>query len=103
MKEMIHSVRRGRHSDRGGAAPRETNMPLLGLRAFMAGVAVGWAGRAVAGSTRETLVRAVVAGYRARDDLRRAAVERWEWIEDLMAEGRIRYEESVGPHPPGAP
>jgi hypothetical protein len=61
----------------------------------MAGVAVGWAGRSVAGSTREGLVRLVVLGHEVRHDLRRAAVERWEWIEDLMAEGRIRYEESV--------
>jgi hypothetical protein len=70
-------------------------MPLLGLRAFVAGVAVGWAGRSVAGSTREALVRVVVLGHEVRRDLRRAVVERWEWIEDLMAEGRIRYEESV--------
>jgi hypothetical protein len=56
---------------------------------------VGWAGRSVAGSTREMLVRAVVLGHEVRNDLRRAVVERWEWIEDLMAEGRIRYEESA--------
>jgi hypothetical protein len=65
----------------------------------MAGVAVGWAGRSVAGSTREVLVRAVVLGHEVRNDLRRAVVERWEWIEDLMAEGRIRYEESVNGPP----
>ncbi len=76
-------------------------MPLLGLRAFAAGVAVGWVGRSAAGSTREALVRAVVAGHRLGDDLRRAAVEQFEWIEDLMAEGRIRYEEGerAGPDP----
>jgi hypothetical protein len=78
-------------------------MPLVGLRAFVAGVAVGWAGRAVAGSTRETLVRLVVAGHAARTDLQRAVAERWEWIEDLMAEGRIRYEESVARGEGGAP
>ncbi len=71
-------------------------MPILGVRAFMAGVAVGWAGRSVAGSTREGLVRLVVLGHEVRHDLRRAAVERWEWIEDLMAEGRIRYDEKGG-------
>jgi hypothetical protein len=75
-------------------------MALVGLRAFAAGVAVGWAGRSVAGSTREALVRAVVAGHQVRNDLRRAVVERLEWIEDLMAEGRIRYEESVGEREP---
>jgi hypothetical protein len=62
----------------------------------MAGVAVGWAGRSVAGSTREGLVRLIVLGHEVRHDLRRTAVERWEWIEDLMAEGRIRYDEKVG-------
>jgi hypothetical protein len=65
------------------------------LGAFAAGVAVGWAGRSLAGSTREALVRIVVAGHHVKNDLRRAIAERVEWIEDLMAEGRIRYEESV--------
>jgi hypothetical protein len=49
----------------------------------------------MAGSTREALVRIVVAGHLVKNDLRRAIAERLEWIEDLMAEGRIRYEESV--------
>jgi hypothetical protein len=70
-------------------------MALEGLGAFAAGVAVGWAGRSMAGSTREALVRIVVAGHLVKNDLRRAIAERVEWIEDLMAEGRIRYEESV--------
>jgi hypothetical protein len=75
-------------------------MPLPDLGAFLTGVAVGWAGRSVAGSTREALVRAIVAGHEARADLRRAVAERVEWIEDLMAEGRIRYEESLHDAPP---
>jgi len=70
-------------------------MALEGLGAFAAGVAVGWAGRSLAGSTREALVRAIVAGHQVKNDLRRAVAERVEWIEDLVAEGRIRYEESV--------
>ena len=69
-------------------------MPLQGLGAFAAGIAVGWAGRSAAGSTREALVRAIVEGHRIGADLRRAVGEHAEWIEDLMAEGRIRYEES---------
>jgi hypothetical protein len=70
-------------------------MALNGLGAFAAGVVVGWAGRSLAGSTREALVRIVVAGHMVKNDFHRAVVERVEWIEDLMAEGRIRYEESV--------
>jgi len=69
-------------------------MPLLGVRAFAAGVAVGWIGRSAAGSTREALVKVIVEGHRAAHDLRRTVGEHAEWIEDLMAEGRIRYQES---------
>lgn len=66
------------------------------LGAFAAGVAVGWAGRSIAGSTREALVRIIVAGHKARDEARRALGERVEWLEDLLAEGRMRYDEAQG-------
>ncbi len=69
-------------------------MPLLGLRTFAAGVAVGWVARSAAGSTREGLVRLIVEGHRLSRDLRQVLGEQAEWIEDLMAEGRIRYEET---------
>lgn len=72
-------------------------MPFESLGAFAAGVAVGWAGRSVAGSTREALVRVIVTGHKLRSDLRRALGERAEWIEDLMAEGRLRYESAEPP------
>ena len=72
-------------------------MPLGELSAFTAGVAVGWAGRSLSGSTREALVRVIVTGHKLRDELRRALGERAEWIEDLIAEGRGRYEAAEPP------
>jgi hypothetical protein len=72
-------------------------MPFESVGAFAAGVAVGWAGRSVAGSTREALVRIIVAGHKLRADIHRALGERAEWIEDLMAEGRLRYENNQPP------
>jgi hypothetical protein len=72
-------------------------MPLDNLGAFAAGVAVGWAGRSVSGSTREAVVRVIVAAHKLRADMRRALGERAEWIEDLIAEGRLRYEAAEPP------
>jgi hypothetical protein len=60
--------------------------------AFGAGVATGWVARSVLGSSREVFVRAVVAAHRGRERLRRTVAERVEWLDDLFAEGRARYE-----------
>jgi hypothetical protein len=48
--------------------------------------------RSVLGSSREALVRAIVTVHRARDGVRRAVAERVEWLDDLLAESRARYE-----------
>lgn len=60
--------------------------------AFAAGVAAGWAGRSVMGSGRELVVRGVVTAHRVRGRLARVAAEQVEWVEDMLAEGRARYE-----------
>ena len=60
--------------------------------AFAAGVVVGWTGRAALGSTREALVHSIVLGHRAREVARRLVAEQVEWVEDMFAEGRARYE-----------
>jgi hypothetical protein len=73
-------------------------MALENLGSFAAGVAVGWAGRSLSGSTREALIRAIVSAHKLRADLRRALGERAEWIEDLIAEGRMRYDAAEPAH-----
>jgi hypothetical protein len=60
--------------------------------AFLAGVAVGWVGRSLLGSTREAMVQGLVVAHEIREGLRRAIAERAEWLEDMFAEGRARYE-----------
>jgi hypothetical protein len=60
--------------------------------AFLAGVAAGWTMRSVLGSSREAIVRAIVLAHEGRDKVRRMVGERVEWLDDLLAEGRARYE-----------
>jgi len=68
-------------------------MALSTVAAFAAGFATGWIGRSVAGSTREAIVQTLVAAQRVRDGARRIVAEQVEWAEDLLAEGRARYEQ----------
>jgi kynureninase len=68
-------------------------MALTTIVAFGAGFVSGWVGRSVAGSTREALVQALVAAHKVRDGVRRVVAEQVEWAEDLLAEGRARYEQ----------
>jgi hypothetical protein len=67
--------------------------------AFTAGLAVGWAGRSALGSGRELVVRGVVALHQLRELLARSGAEQVEWVEDMFAEGRARYDaqRSSGP------
>lgn len=62
--------------------------------AFAAGVATGWAARSVLGSGRELLIRSVVTAHKLRERATRVAAEQVEWVEDMFAEGRARYEAS---------
>jgi hypothetical protein len=64
--------------------------------AFAAGVVVGWAGRAALGSTREAIVQTLVLSHGARDKVKRLVAEQAEWMEDMFAEGRARYDAQRG-------
>jgi hypothetical protein len=68
-------------------------MPVGETIAFAAGVVAGWTGRAALGSSREALVKALVAGHGVREQVKRLVAEQSEWIEDMFAEGRARYDE----------
>ena len=74
-------------------------MALSTVAAFVAGFGAGWIGRSVAGSTREALVQTLVAAHKVRDGARRIVAEQVEWAEDLLAEGRARYEQLGQPAP----
>jgi len=67
-------------------------MALRTLGAFVAGVGVGWVARSTVGSTREAMVKALVAAHKVREGVRRLVAEQAEWAEDMFAEGRARYE-----------
>ena len=67
-------------------------MPVGTIGAFVAGVATGWVGRSMAGSTREALVETLVLAHRSRENLKRVVAEQVEWVEDMFAEGRARFE-----------
>jgi hypothetical protein len=59
---------------------------------FLAGFASGWAVRSTVDSSRALVVGAIAAFYGTVDRVKRiAAIER-EHFEDLLAEGRARYE-----------
>jgi hypothetical protein len=60
--------------------------------AFTAGMAVGWGGRSALGSGRELVIRGVVALHQIRELFARTSAEQVEWVEDMFAEGRARYE-----------
>ena len=68
-------------------------MALSTIAAFAAGFATGWVGRSVTGSTREALIQALVTAHKVREGARRVVAEQVEWAEDLMAEGRARYDQ----------
>jgi hypothetical protein len=67
-------------------------MALSTVAAFVAGFATGWVGRSLTGSSREALVQTLVAAHKVRDVTRRIVAEQVEWAEDLLAEGRARYD-----------
>jgi hypothetical protein len=67
-------------------------MPLATVSAFVAGFATGWASRSLVGSTREALVQTIVVAHKARENVKRVVAEQVEWVEDMFAEGRARYE-----------
>jgi hypothetical protein len=67
-------------------------MALRTLGAFVTGVGVGWVARGSVGSTREALVLCIVKAHQLREGARRMIAERVEWAEDMLAEGRARYE-----------
>lgn len=50
--------------------------------------------RSVLGSSREAIVRAVVVAHRGRERVKRVVAENAEWLDDLFAEGRARYDSS---------
>jgi hypothetical protein len=67
-------------------------MALRTLGAFVAGVGVGWVARSTVGSTREAVVKGLVAAHKVREGVRRLVAEQAAWAEDMFAEGRARYE-----------
>ena len=67
-------------------------MAVRATMAFFAGVAVGWVGRSTLGSSREAMVQALVLTHGVREKLKRTVAENVEWVEDMVAEGRARYE-----------
>jgi hypothetical protein len=67
-------------------------MPIVAVGAYVAGFASGWIARSAVSSSREVVVQAIVLVHRAKDGVRRVVAEQREWLEDLLAEGRARYE-----------
>jgi hypothetical protein len=59
---------------------------------FMAGVATGWVLRSSFDSFRSLAVKAVATGYDTAERVRRHVAMEREFIEDLVAEGRARFE-----------
>jgi hypothetical protein len=60
--------------------------------AFFAGVATGWVLRASFDSFRDLTVSAVSSGLGAAERARRFVAMEREFVEDLVAEGRARFE-----------
>lgn len=58
------------------------------------GFAAGWATRAVFDSGRQVLVALTAAAYGARETARRVAGFEREYFQDLVAEGKARWEET---------
>ena len=67
-------------------------MTVATVSAFVAGVVVGWVGRSAAGSSREALVEAIVATHAVRERVKRVVAEQVEWVENLFAEGKARFD-----------
>ena len=59
---------------------------------YLAGVATGWALRSAVGSARGLIVSAVSIGLDAADRAKRVLAQEREFLEDLVAEGRARFE-----------
>jgi hypothetical protein len=65
---------------------------MFGLGLFMAGFASGWVTRSAVDSSHELAVGIISVAYGAYDRTKRlVAIER-EHLEDLVAEGKARYE-----------
>lgn len=65
---------------------------MFGLGMFVAGFASGWVVRSAVDSTHDLAVNVVAVAYGAYDRTKRlVAIER-EHLEDLVAEGKARYE-----------
>ena len=65
---------------------------MFGLGLFVAGFASGWVVRSAVDSSHDVAVGIISAAYGAYDRTKRlVAVER-EHLEDLVAEGKARYE-----------
>jgi hypothetical protein len=67
---------------------------MLTMGAFLAGVATGWVGRGLYDAPRHELVTSVEKGMHAFARVRRWVSERVEWAEDVVAEGKARFEAS---------
>ena len=65
---------------------------MFGLGFFVAGFATGWVARSAVESSHDLAVGAVSIAYGAYDRTKRlVAIER-EHLEDILAEGKARYE-----------
>jgi hypothetical protein len=65
---------------------------MFGMGLFLAGFASGWVVRSAVDSSHDLAVGVVAAAYGAYDRTKRlVAIER-EHLEDLVAEGKARYE-----------
>lgn len=65
---------------------------MRGAASFVVGFAVGWGARAFFDSGRGLAVGVTAAGYRAAEALRRHAGFEREYFEDLVAEGKAKWE-----------
>ncbi len=60
--------------------------------AYLAGVATGWVMRSAFGSLRGLSVSAMQTGFEVAERARRFVAVEKEFVEDLVAEARQRYE-----------
>src|SRR6476659_969818 len=65
----------------------------MGLVSYFAGVATGWAVRGTVDGSRGLAVSAMAAAYAAADQMKRWGAIEGEYIEDLLAEAKARYEQ----------
>jgi hypothetical protein len=65
-------------------------MKMLGL--FVAGFASGWVVRGTVDSSRDLVVGAIATAYGVMDRAKRVVAMEREHLEDLMAEGKARFE-----------